>query len=101
MLLYPNNAKKPTNYSVDLYSYYNLPFSGDIKLKFELYIYNLLDTLNEYGVYGRTGRAYTNIILDSERANHRSDFNTIEDNMHNPSMYSAPRMIKFGVGVSF
>lgn len=101
VLLYPNNAKKPSTYSVDLYSYYNLPLSGDIKLKFELYIYNLLDTLNEYGVYGRTGRAYTNIILDSERANHRSDFNTIEDNMHNPSMYSAPRMIKFGVGVSF
>jgi len=101
VLLYPNNAKKPNTYSVDMYGYYNLPMSGNTKLKFELYIYNLLDTLNEYGVYGRTGRAYTNIILDSERANHRSDFNTPEDNMHDPSMYSSPRMVKFGVGVSF
>ncbi|MBN1482344.1 TonB-dependent receptor [candidate division KSB1 bacterium] len=101
VLLYPNNAKKPSNYSVDLYGYYNLPMAGNLNLKFELYIYNLLDTLNEYGVYGRTGRAYTNIILDSERENHRSDFNTIEDNMQNPSMYGAPRMVKFGVGVSF
>jgi outer membrane receptor protein involved in Fe transport len=101
VLLYPNNAQKPNRYSVDLHGYYNLPLSGDIKLKFELYIYNLLDTLNENGVYGRTGRAYTNIILDSERANHRSDFNTVEDNMRNPQMYSSPRMIKFGVGVAF
>ncbi len=101
VLLYPNNAKKPSTYSIDLYSYYRLPLTGGTAVKFELYVYNLLDNLNEYGVYGRTGRAYTNIILPSERANHRSDFNTIEDVMHNPSMYGSPRMVKFGVGVSF
>jgi len=101
VLLYPNNAQKPSTYSVDLYGYYNLPLSGGAKLKFELYVYNLLDTLNENGVYGRTGRAYTNIILDSERENHRSDFNTIEDRYENPAMYSAPRLVKFGVGVTF
>jgi len=101
VLLYPNNAKRPSTYSVDLYGYYNLPLAGNMKVKFELYVYNLLDTLNEYGVYGRTGRAYTNIILDSERENHRSDFNTIEDRYENPAMYSSPRLIKFGMGVSF
>ena len=101
VLLYPNNAKKPSNYSIDVYGYYRLPLSGGMTMRFELYIYNLLDNLNEYGVYGRTGRAYTNIILPSERANHRSDFNTIEDNMRNPAMYGAPRMVKFGVGFSF
>ena len=101
VLLYPNNAQKPSTYSVDLYGYYNVPLANGMKLKFEMYIYNLLDTLNEYGVYGRTGRAYTNIVLDSERTNHRSDFNTIEDVFQNPAMYSAPRMIKIGMGVSF
>lgn len=101
VLLYDNNAKKPSTYSIDLYGYYKLPLRGGMNMKFEMYVYNLLDNLNEYGVYGRTGRAYTNIILPSERANHRSDFNTIEDGMHNPSMYGSPRMVKFGVGVSF
>ena len=101
VLLYPNNAQKPSTYSVDVYGYYNIPIAGGMKVKFELYIYNLLDTLNEYGVYGRTGRAYTNIILDSERENYRSNFSTIEEYNANPSMYSSPRMIKFGMGVSF
>ncbi len=101
VLLYPNNAKKPPTYSIDIYSYYKVPLGGGMQMKFELYIYNLLDTLNEYGVYGRTGRAYTNIILDSERENHRSDFNTIEDRFRNPAMFGAPRMVKFGVGFYF
>lgn len=101
VLLYPNNASKPSTYSVDMYGYYYIPVANNMKLRFELYIYNLLDTLNENGVYGRTGRAYTNIVLPSERENHRSDFNTIEDRYQNPSMYSSPRMVKLGVGVVF
>ncbi len=99
--LYPNNAWKPTVYGIDFYGYYNVPLAGGMNLKFEMYIYNLLDRLNEYGVHGRTGRAYKNIVLEQERANHRSDFNEYEDRYQNPAQYGAPRLVKFGVGVEF
>ncbi|OGC08813.1 hypothetical protein A2V82_14720 [candidate division KSB1 bacterium RBG_16_48_16] len=99
--LFPNNAAKPGRYSVDLYSFYNLRVSGGLQLKLEMYVYNLLDRLNENGVYGRTGRAWTNIIIDSERNNFHSDFATIEQLNQNPGMYSAPRTVKLGLGVEF
>lgn len=99
--LYPNNASRPSKYSVDLYGYYRLPVMGRYAMRLEMYVYNLLDRLNENGVYGRTGRAYTNIILDNEKENYRSDFSTYIDNYQNPSMYSAPRMVKFGLGIEF
>jgi outer membrane receptor protein involved in Fe transport len=99
--LYPNNSWAPSRYSVDLYGFYNVPLAGKMRLKFEMYVYNVLDRLNEEWVNGRTGRAYTNIVLASERENHRSDFNTVEDTFQNPSAYSAPRLVKFIVGLEF
>jgi outer membrane receptor protein involved in Fe transport len=99
--LYPNNSWAPSRYSVDLYGFYNIPLAGKMRLKFEMYVYNVLDRLNEEWVNGRTGRAYTNIVLESERENHRSDFNTVEDTFQNPSSYSAPRLVKFIVGLEF
>ena len=101
VLLYPNNSQKPATYSFDLNGYYNFALPRDLRLQLQVYVYNLFDTLNEHGVYGRTGRAYTNIIRESERNNHRSDFNTIEDRFQNPAMYSSPRMVKVGLGIMF
>jgi len=99
--LYPNNATQPSKYSVDLYGYYRFPMMGKYAMKLEMYVYNLLDRLNENGVYGRTGRAYTNIVLDTEQANYHSDFSTYVDSFQNPSMYSAPRLVKIGLGIEF
>ncbi|HPG38868.1 MAG TPA: TonB-dependent receptor [bacterium] len=99
--LYQNNDWKPNRYNLDLYGYYDLTVMKNIKMRFSLNVYNLLDNLNENWVYSRTGRAYTNVVLESERNNHHSDFNTYEDTYQDPSAYSAPRLIKFGVGFMF
>jgi hypothetical protein len=61
----------------------------------------LLDRLNEVGVNSQTGRAYTAIIRDTDLASYRSDFSEFIDLVHNPGMYSAPRYVKFGMGISF
>ena len=99
--LYPNNAYKPSTTSIDATLNYNFKLMGHYHGKVELTIYNLLDRLNENWVDGQTGRAYTAVINDTDRAGHRSDFNKYEDRIHNPSMYSAPRMIKLAVGINF
>ena len=99
--LYPNNDYKPSNYTVDCSGYYNLPIVGSTSLVLNFSIYNLLDRYNEYGVNSETGHAYTAIVNETELASHRSDFNSYNDRYKNPSMFSAPRMIKFGLSVKF
>jgi len=66
-----------------------------------LLVYNLLDRLNEVAVYASTGRAYTTVVRESDINSHYSDFNDYWDQIHNPAMYSAPRMVKIGFNVSF
>ena len=99
--LYPNNSYRPARYSIDLNSYYDFNVIKDIKLRLTLTVYNLLDQLNEEWVNGQTGRAYTAIIRPTDLASHRSNFNEYIDRVHNPSMYSAPRQVKVGLGVVF
>ncbi len=99
--LFPNNAPIPGSYTVDMNAYYRFPLFKGIDGRLTLSIYNLLDRLNAQWVYGSTGQPYTTIIQESDRSNHRSDFNTYEDRIHNPSAYAAPRMVKLGFGVLF
>jgi len=99
--LYPNNDYRPSRYTVDLSGFYNLRVFEDFELRITLNVYNLLDRLNEQWVYGSTGRAYTDVIEDSDLGNHRSDFNDYEDRIKNPDAYSAPRLVKLGFGVAF
>ena len=99
--LYPNNDYSPARMSVDLSAYYGINIDKKIQLRITLDVYNLLDRLNEYGLNAQTGRAYTAIIQPSDLGGHRSNFNTYEDRIHNPAMYSAPRLIKLGLGVSY
>ncbi|NQU66355.1 MAG: TonB-dependent receptor [Candidatus Marinimicrobia bacterium] len=99
--LLPNNDYKPSNYTVDMTGFYKIRLGGNIAGKFTFSVYNLLDRLNEYGVNGQTGRAYTAVIRDDERASFRSNFTNIEDSRLDPSSYSTPRLIKIGLEINF
>jgi len=99
--LYPNNDYSPTRMSVDLSAYYGINIYKNAQLRITLDAYNLLDRLNEYGLNAQTGRAYTAIIQPADLGNHRSNFSAYEDRFHNPATYSAPRLIKLGIGVSY
>ena len=99
--LFPNNDYMPSSYSVDFFSYYKFKLFKSIQAQIELSIYNLFDRLNPVWVYGSTGQPYTAVIQESDLSNHRSDFNDYEDRIKNPSAYSAPRMVKLGIGFTF
>lgn len=93
--LLPNNDYKPFNYNIDLTGYYAFKIGGyDSRITFS--IYNLTDRLNEMWVNSKTGKAYTDILSQSQIEGYRSNFSTIEETYRNPSMYSAPRSIKIG-----
>jgi outer membrane receptor protein involved in Fe transport len=99
--LYPNNQSMPAKYTIDFKGYYDLNLFKDIKIRASLSVYNLLDRLNEATVNTYTGRAYSSIITAASASTFRSNFNTIYDQYQDPSMYEAPREIKFGIGIVF
>ena len=99
--LYPNNAKKPTQYRLDFFGFYDFDLTSRFKLRASLHIENILDTKNELSVNGNTGRANEAIIREVDLASHRSFFNTYNDRIVSPSAISPPRYIKFGLGLIF
>lgn len=99
--LFPNNDTEPASYSVDINGYYKIKLFKNLNTEITFAAYNLLDRLNPAWVYGSTGQPYTDIILDTDIENYRSNFSTIYDVVENPSSYSAPRYIKIGLGLVF
>ncbi len=99
--LLPNNQKRPFTFSMDLKAQYKMGRYYGMDVVWELYVYNVLDRLNEYSVDSRTGRANQSIIRDSDRAAHFCDFASYEERIYSPTAYSAPRMIKLGFGIKF
>ncbi|MBI45499.1 MAG: hypothetical protein CMG66_04975 [Candidatus Marinimicrobia bacterium] len=100
--LLPNNAYKPANYTVNLSSYFNLlPDIKKPKLRLTFEIYNLFDTLNEYGINSQTGRAYSAILSDSDIASFKNNYTNIEDTFQDPSQFGAPRSIKVGIEMRY
>ncbi len=99
--LYPNNAKRPANYTLDLRAHYDFNIYKDHKVRLYVLIYNLLDRKNELIVNPTTGRAYTAVLYPTDFKTFRSNFNTIYDRIQNPYMFSPPREIKIGLGYQF
>ncbi len=99
--LYPNNSTRPTNFSFDLTSHYDISLGERNKLRLFFIVYNLLDKKNELSVNSSTGRAYTAVIYPVNIATFRSNYNDIYDSVENPYMFSRPREIKIGVGFVF
>ncbi len=99
--LFPNNAYKPNQVTVDLNGYYNIMSYRGMKVRLKLLAFNLLDKLNDVRVNNQTGRAYTAIVRESELMSHHSDFNDYDDRIHNPEMYAPPRLVKIGLEFMF
>lgn len=99
--LYPNNETRPAQYRIDLKGSYDINLFNAGKLRLYLSVYNLLDRLNEASVNAYTGRAYTTIVRPTQITTFRSNYSDIYDSAQDPSMYTAPREIKFGVGFIF
>ena len=99
--LYPNNAKRPVTFTLDLRGHYDIKIGENNKVRAFLSIYNLLDRLNELSVNSSTGRAYTAIVYPINVETFRSNYNDIYDSIENPYMFSRPREIKIGLGYVF
>jgi outer membrane receptor protein involved in Fe transport len=95
---FENGGRKPNTISMDLKADKFFELFG-LKLHGYLLVYNLLDIRNEYGVYGTTGRA--NSDLNTKFAGDINGLNTIDEFVNNPGNYSAPRQVRLGISFGF
>lgn len=97
-LRFENGGRKPSTLNVDLKANKQFKIFG-VDLNAFLLVYNLFDIKNEYGVYGSTGRAGSD--LNIKFAAPIIGRNTIQEYLNNPGMYSQPRRISIGCNVTF
>lgn len=96
-----NNEIRPSTFNVDVRGYYDIPLPVGRMTVFAR-IYNVFDTLNEYGVYNDSGRASYTIYKEQARLQNAAAYvNTLDDFFTDPTMYSEPRRFEFGLTYNF
>jgi hypothetical protein len=95
---FENGGIKPESHSVDLKleKVFNV---GGFNISAFLWVYNMLDILNEDDVYSTTGRS--NVDLDTQIAGDIVGLNSIDQYVNNPDFYSTPREIRLGFTFGF
>jgi hypothetical protein len=95
---FENGGIKPSWNSVDL-KIEKVFKVGAANISAFLWVYNMLDILNEEDVYSTTGRA--NVDLNTQLAGDIVGLNSIEQYVNNPDFYSTPREIRLGLIFGF
>lgn len=96
-----NSDNKPFVFNIDLRIYKDFSF-GNSTLSFFAKVFNLLDFDNATTIYSDTGDPYfTFPKLEAEKINPRLYFNSLYDLYTNPTFFSEPRRVEFGVSYNF
>jgi len=95
---FENGGTKPEWHSVDL-KLEKVFKVGSVNISAFLWVYNLLDILNEEDVYSTTGRS--NVDLNTQFAGDIVGLNSIDQYVNNPDFYSTPREIRLGFTFGF
>jgi outer membrane receptor for ferrienterochelin and colicin len=95
-----NSERLPSQKIVDFTISKSIRLSSQVALEVFLNIYNLLDQRDATSVYSDTGNPdYT--TQDSGQRYNNTRVSTIEDYVNQPTWYTAPRQIQFGVSLGF
>lgn len=98
--LLENSDIKPATFNVDVRGFYRVSVAG-FNPEFFVRITNLLDRLNEVGVYNDTGRAgFTGEQERVEALNVATPVNSIAEFYNAPYNYSEPRRIEIGMRIN-
>jgi hypothetical protein len=96
-----NSEKKPSTFNVDLRIYKDIKF-GFTTFSLFARVYNLFDIKNAFGVYNDTGRPdFTLDYLSALKQQPVQLVNPLGEWFTNPTFYSEPRRIEFGLTIYF
>ncbi len=96
-----NSERLPSRKNVDIYINRMFHF-GSLEFTLFMNVYNLFDIQNETGVYSDTGTAdYTTTIDPLKIPFNSARIGTVQDYVNQPSWYSEPREVQFGLTLGF
>jgi len=95
---FENGGIKPSFFDVDLRVDKTIPLFG-VNLNAFLWVYNLLDIKNEVNVNAGTGRA--NLDIFTSLGGRIIGLNTLQQYLNDPTSFSAPREVRFGLSLEF
>ena len=99
--LLTNSATKPVTLNLDMNLYYRFKVFSKESQVF-LRVQNVLDHLNQTGVYAKSGSAdFTPDQALVENLNVDESVNTVEEWFRDETFYSEPRRIEIGLGLNF
>jgi len=98
-LRFENGGVKPSTYTLDFRAEKSFELFGIHGNAFML-VYNLLDVKNEYNVNDQSGRANV-YIFTTEPPGAIIGLNTLQEYLNDPSSFSSPRNVRFGVNLDF
>lgn len=97
-----NSGRLPTITGVDLRIMKVFRLGNDMQLRLYSMIYNVFDQAGEENVYADTGTASYSANIKTNYAGYNPDrVGTIEDYVHRPDWYQAPREIQIGMAIQF
>jgi len=99
-ITFENGGTKPPYRNVDFRVEKTFPVAG-INVNAFLWVYNLLDIKNEFNVNPTTGRANSDLFAKEIYAGTIVGLNTIEQYLNDPTSFSSPREVRFGLSVEF
>lgn len=96
-----NSEIKPSTVNLNLNAYKNIALFGTHKAQVFTKIDNLLDTRNENGVFGDTGRATYSLDRNVEASTFRGNDLFLNRNYVRPGFFSQPRRVVLGLRYNF
>ncbi|HLP16563.1 MAG TPA: TonB-dependent receptor [Bacteroidota bacterium] len=100
--LLTNSQLKPEFFNVDVRAYYEFTAVASTRCVLFARIFNILDIRNQTNVYNDTGSAdFTTDEAIALKSNPAQRINTVDQWFRNPTFYSEPRRIEFGINLEF
>lgn len=96
-----NSEIKPSTVNVNLTAYKNIRLFGTHTAQVFTKVDNLLDTRNEVGVFGDTGRGTYSLQRNVDASTFRGDPRFLNRNYVRPGFFSQPRRVVLGLRYSF
>ncbi len=96
-----NSETRPTTFNINLNVFKNFTVAGSQNVQVFAKIDNLLDTKNEYGVFGDTGRATYSLQKNVDAASYSGSPLFLDSWYVRPYFYSQPRRVVLGLEYRF
>lgn len=96
-----NSSDRPSSFNINLNAYRDFRLTGGTNLQVYGKVDNVLDTRNETGIFGDTGRATYALIQNQDVGQYTGSPTLLEQRYVRPDFFSQPRRVVLGLRFQF